>query len=145
MQNATAATKSVVDAAIGGVIARKQAFVEPAHLVAALLEEPAGAALEWLRDDMRLDLDALKKDIAPMLAGPAAKTRPGQYSGATKEILDSMSKFVQGRDRQSVTTLDLLMSILRQEMDPVARRLKELGVRPWKVEHAIESQKYRDR
>lgn len=141
----TGTARRVVDAALMDVARRRCAFIEPVHVLAALLHEPDAGANRWLKEEIKLEAAGVPPELEPHLKGIPTEKKWGRYSQATEEVFRFVAQHGTGRGNGQSNTLDLLMGILRQERDPATEYLKDHRVSTRAVERAIEEGRYVDR
>lgn len=137
--------RRVADSAIMDAARRRCAYVEPVHFLAAVLREPDSGANRWLREEAHMDPPPLPPELEPHLRGVPTDKRYAKYSSATEEVLRFVAQQAGGRDRRTSSTLDLLLGIVRQELDPATEYLRNHRVSIRQVERALEAGRYPDR
>ncbi|MEJ7894906.1 MAG: Clp protease N-terminal domain-containing protein [Solirubrobacteraceae bacterium] len=111
--------------------------VQPAHLLLALLEAPAGLAREALTDlgvDAKRTRRLIERETATAGAPP---TEPLAVSAATRVVLEGSLAESQRLCHGHLGPEHLLLALLRDDEGPAAELLVRLGAAPADLEDAV--------
>lgn len=119
-------------------LGRDHQFIEPIHLMQALLNQDGGT-LRPLLTLLQIDANALRAELATALNNLAQVQGSGgevQVSAATANLLNLCDKYAQKR-QDSYISSELFVLAATEDKGKLGDILKQLGVRKEQVEKAI--------
>lgn len=119
-------------------LGRDHQFIEPIHLMQALLNQDGGT-LRPLLTLLQIDANALRAELATALNNLAQVQGSGgevQVSAATANLLNLCDKYAQKR-KDSYISSELFVLAATEDKGKLGDILKQLGVRKEQVEKAI--------
>jgi ATP-dependent Clp protease ATP-binding subunit ClpB len=119
-------------------LGRDHQFIEPIHLMQALLNQDGGT-LRPLLTLLQIDANALRAELATALNSLAQVQGSGgevQVSAATANLLNLCDKYAQKR-KDSYISSELFVLAATEDKGKLGDILKQLGVRKDQVEKAI--------
>jgi hypothetical protein len=132
----TGEARAVVERARGEAAALGEGDVQPVHLLAALLQAPAGAAQDALLE-LGVDIEALRTELGgKRRRSKRFKRRPG-ISAATREVLKGSLGESQRLCHGHLGPEHLLLALLRDQDGPAVGILTRLGATIEDVETAV--------
>lgn len=113
------------------------AAVEPVHLLAALLQAPAGPAQDALLE-LGVDVDDVRRELRqPGRRRSRRFARTPQISPVTRQALEHSLEESQRLCHGHLGPEHLLLALLRDQHGPAVELLTRLGVAPRDVETAV--------
>jgi len=121
-------------------VGRDHQFIEPAHLMAALLDQEGGTTRPLL-DKSDINANALRSKIGQMLDRMSSVEGAGgevHISNDLAKLLNLTDKYAQQRGDQYITS-ELYVLAALEDKGELGRLLKEAGVSKGGIDKAIES------
>lgn len=121
-QNALAEAQSLA-------LGRDHQFIEPLHLLIAMLDQPGGSSRPLLQQ-AGVDVDVLRSDLGKRLESLPTVSGTGgdvQISPALGRCLNLADKFAQRRDDDFISTELFLLAAL-QDSGPLGQALQQAGI-----------------
>lgn len=116
-------------------------FVAPEHLMLGLLRQPEGKALRLL-ERLKVDFDQLRETIEDRIKGlkPLNHTENLPLLKSTEQVLKLVHLEARSLKSEKVTTLHLLLALLRDSHGTIANIMEEFNVKYDPLKHQLTKQ-----
>ncbi|WP_044118039.1 ATP-dependent Clp protease ATP-binding subunit [Alkaliflexus imshenetskii] len=116
-------------------------FVAPEHLMLGLLRQPEGKALRLL-ERLKVDFEQLRETIEDRIKGPKPlnHTENLPLLKSTEQVLKLVHLEARSLKSEKVTTLHLLLALLRDSHGTIANIMEEFNVKYDPLKHQLTKQ-----
>ena len=116
-------------------------FVAPEHLMLGLLRQPEGKALRLL-ERLKVDFEQLRETIEDRIKGskPLNHTENLPLLKSTEQVLKLVHLEARSLKSEKVTTLHLLLALLRDSHGTIANIMEEFNVKYDPLKHQLTKQ-----